>query len=453
MTNWWPTHREKRLIEHFENGNASAVSLLKSDFGGELPKDLDIVNPPDYEVTLSGMASDPLFYLSATLHSLKNHWGKSGFLYWASMPKLALSILVGSALYYMMRHKGYVRPELNPNRVRINDFWAAVRLFDESHNDLANTIAHETFHTLQAYDKRVSLSSAFSNNRTALTWLFKNKEISEHVKYLSAEYEVQARLHTILTNAYIQHQKTPLTKYELWACLISQGMTPPQSIINFAIRDPECMSAFRKYPTIMSYVENHADASAVTQLNHVRDSIDDKSERYHLWNDVLPWLYGDILELWGDRLGHVRMGHTHNIQLREIFMKAAHDTAKEKITPDAAHAKMIDTANMMRREDALSLMTLIVRGDVYKEQSPISIRIKMGHLRILCVHALSKHTDVTPQDVQSVIMRATGNNTQNWQQDMQFQERTRKARTISIRRRSKRVDNSMPDITGFTLVG
>lgn len=436
----FPRQREEMLIDHFENGRAHALDLLRADFGGHFPPaGLDIVNPPDYEVKLKGTMSDPYFYLEAVTHSVSKNWGKSGLLYFLlGLPKVALGLLAVSATMQMLRYRGYVRLELEPDVIRVNDIWAAARLLDDANETVANTIAHEHAHVLQAYDGRISLSSVFNNNRTMIRTLVPD-DASTWVKYVSAEAEVQARLHTIITNGYVQHGRMPLSKYELWACLISQGMTPPPRVLEIAEDDMACKAIFHAYPKVDAYVKDHADNKATYALNHLHKKIDNPDYAFKLWDKVFPALYGDLLELYGDRLGHARMGHTHNIQLREIFMKAVRDHMKGGVDPEHTGAHMKRTAAMMHPRDAMGLMTLIARGDAYMEHAPEPIFIRAGRMRLFSVSVLASHPEIAPDQAIKHFTHATGHDFRDWKALMEMAETSPRGFSNYMRTRRGRV--------------
>jgi hypothetical protein len=307
--------------------------------------------------------------------------------------------------------------------------WAMARHFNKASGGLADAIAHESFHVLQANDDRVSLSSSLSDNRAGVSLLF--NERSGFVKYLSNECELQARLFTIVSNAYIQHGRMPLNKYELWACLASQGMTPPDEILAMARKNPECAKAFSLFPKSEEYVKNYSDRMSAGQLDEVQEGIEDSANKVKLWTHAYPFLYGDMLEIMGDRLGQKRMGGSHNVQLREIFMKAARDNMKGNLSNQNVMAQMKKAANMMAPDDALLLMQDIAVGKPYKEFSEESIFIPAGNLRVASAFALAANPKVNTRQAASILQRATGLSPLEWKNEMALAQRMTDAKNVT----------------------
>lgn len=447
----YPTRREENLIAGYDNGKVNALKMLEDSFGGQLPKELDIVNPPSYDITLQGTFSDPTFYGSTFLGALKGNWGKMGIAYFLfHAPLVAAGIYAASVAARMLGTGGYVRPTAAPDIITINDLWAAVRHIDKAHGGLADVIAHESSHLLQAHDDRISLSSALGDNRTPLKMLFNSK--SSRIAYLSSEFEMQARMFTVLTNAYIQHGRMPLTRYELWAALASQGVTPPDGILRQAQTNPELAKAFRDFPASQDYIDKYGDKMGKSDLNKVNESASDNEAQAKLWNKVYPFLYGDLLEIMGDRLGMVRMGHSHNVQLREMFMKAARDHMSGELKADDAQAQMKKVARMMRPQDAMSLMTNIVRGMPYKEHAKESILIPRGGLRAISAFTLASHPGIDPNTAGRAFLTLTGETPNEWLAQMADAERLGKSRIVpNIKQamRKQRITRANDDVMAY----
>ncbi len=445
------TKREADLTVLYNQGHASADTFLRAAFGGALPRNLDIVNVPEYNLEFKNAASDPLFYLSAAFRAFADHWGKLGVMYFLNMPRMAIGLAAGAVALSLVSIRGYVRPGLHPERVHINDIWAAVRLFDKDNEGFANTVAHEGWHTAQAYDDRVSLSSAFHENRHGMRMLFP-KEMSRWLKYLSSEAELGARMFTVVSNAYVQHGVMPLTKHELWGCLISQGLEAPHGVLARAQDNAACARAFHKFPTVDQYVQDHADRSAANNLNDVTDGMDNDAARFKLWDQVLPWVYGDILEVMGDRYGHKRMGHGHNIQLREIFMKTARGHMDKPTAHEQVMQDMRTTARKMCADDAKSLLEIIAGGFPYKELSADSIRIPEGPTRLMAVYALAAHPGIDNREAGRIVAEASGYDVDTWRQRMLNPPTSRIKRTIRLRpTRSRGEMPSLEPLPGFGL--
>lgn len=440
--NTYPTIREEMLNALYDKGWSSARGFLEAAHGGDLPKGFEWVNVPDFQINYKSTFSDPVYYLRAAVMSVRGNWAFAAGIGTFGSLKTAAYFLGAMAVAHLMSVKGYVKSMWDPQNVYINDIYAAMRYLDRAHEGTANTIAHEGWHSTQAHDGQVSLSSALDDNRNGIKTYFP-QDMSKWLKYLTHEAELAARLFTVLSNAYVQHGTYPRNKYELWACLISQGMTPPQGVLKIMHDNyecPECVGAMREYPSVQHYIENYSDKDAVNNLNDVDEGMATEHQRLKIWASVYPWIYGDIIEVMGDRLGHARMGHTHNIQLREIFMKEASEHArtdkKKEDRPDetAAFERLKQIGALMRPEDATSLMELLLSGFPYKEASARSIRIAEGPTRLIAVFALANHPQITPHTAANVIYRATGLDAQDWKDRMMKRPASRMQEAIKHRR-------------------
>jgi hypothetical protein len=431
MTTTYPTFREESLNKLWDKGETNSLEIIKNSFGGELPRGLDFVNVPDYDVHLRSVWGKPAFYSTALWQTLKGSWFWAGINYvFFHAPIIAGAIVAVNAAAAAASLGGYVEPSVDPHTININDIWAAGRHFNKAAGGLADAIAHENFHLIQAYDDRTSLSSAFDDNRAGVNMLFDKR--SGFLKYLSSECELQARMFTVISNAYIQHGRMPLNKYELWACLASQGMTPPDSILRKTQTHPDCARAFAMFPASQDYVDHYADRMAAKQLDQVQNGIDVETQKNALWEKVYPFLYGDMLEIMGDRLGQKRMGGSHNVQLREIFMKAAQDNMDGAISDAQTLKQMKKAADMMTPEDAAGLMQDIATGRPYKEYSEKSVFIPAGHLRTAAAFTLAANPKLGPRNAAYALQAATGLSPRAWKAQMDMGERMRRAKPVSV---------------------
>jgi len=440
----YETIRETRLNALYP-GTSTAREFLETCHGGHLPQGLDFVHVPDCQLNYKSTFSDPAYYMISAVKGVQSGWMFSLPIWAITDWRKTLYFFASMAVVSALSIQGYVKGAWDPENVYINDVWAAARYLKEDHENTANTIAHEGWHSLQAHDGKISLSSAMNTNRRGITTFFP-KSMSKWLKYLTDEAEVGARLFTILSNAYVQHGYYPQNKYELWACLMSQGMKAPDGVLKILNHDrdtTECRDAMRHYPMVQHYIDEYADKYAVDNMNDIEKGIDSDYQRTKIWTKVYTWVYGDIIEVMGDRLGHVRMGHTHNVQLREIFMKCAKDhgrndqKAEERLGDNKAYKSMQDLAAKMRPEDAASLMAMIVTGRAYREAAPKPVRIREGKTRLYAVFALANHPQLAPEVSANIIWRNTGLTPTQWK-DKMIHNPDNKAQTF-VKRQVRRV--------------
>jgi hypothetical protein len=381
----WSKTRERLL--NSASGTVKAADFLRWSFGDQPINGLELVNIPDYDVTFKGMATDTYAYLSTALKTIGNPGWLTIGLATFGQGKWAAALLAYKFARNWMNRGGYFNPA-QPNVVRLNELWMAATLLDPGADKPADVKAHEFWHALQEHDSAISLSSTLDENRKGMRHVLP-EDAHAGLKYLMTDTEAQPRLFTMLSNAYIQHGIMPQNKYELWAFLISQGLTPPRTIVNLAKTIPGLRKALRDFPRDEDYIKHYSDKFAGPQMEMVTDAMKTEGLKFHIWNQVFPVLYGDMLEVMGDRLGMVRMGHTHNVQLREIFMKAGVDFAAGTKDADATQARMNQVADMMRDDDAISLLKQVVQFKPYQEwnKTPVVLEPEAGLIAVRALYA------------------------------------------------------------------
>lgn len=423
MTLTDPRARIEAIHKLVKNGKLNSHEVLKACFGGQLPPELDIVNPPNFEIECRGAFSDPTFYIGSAVDTIRSNWLMLGatalFSSWRALGSLCALLFTAT----LVSVKGYVYPNRESHQLHLNEFWSALSYLNIGRKDHANTKIHEFYHGIQKYDGAISLSSTKNENRLKIK-RFLPKSLSSVMQYLGSEAELGARMFTIITSSYVQYGFVPLTKYELWGCLVSQGLTPPEGVLRRADKDPACRRAFAKFPKAAEYLEQHGDNSAASDLNTFGKDVEG-SKYFHIWDKIFPRIYGDMLENIGDRLGSIRTGHTHNIQLREIFMKYANShaklSAKRLLTPEERVAFQVvlrDTTEKMTLDDTKDLMFRIAKGEPYKELNPTRIRIPAGNTRLTTFMALSQHPEMRMGDITTTLYEATGLRFGPWQDAM-----------------------------------
>lgn len=358
--------RYPEIIAMYAKGSANSLDLLKADFGHWPPNGLDIVNAPDIDVTFKSV-----FSTSTGLKRLIPSW--ANLLVCAhllkSYPVSGVAFMAITAAIRGIELGGFVNVSSKPTTIHLNDMYRAFGFFQGGRRFLSHIISHEFKHVLQARDSQDSLSSALEDRLGIPNFL--KEATGKHNKYLADEAEIQARLHTVIVGVYHQHEALPLSKRDLIAALAAQGLDIPLEIIGKYVP----VEASVKWAKNENLHDRYADKSAIDDLNKVLSSIkEDKLLKFV--SKTLPFIYGDLLELYGDRQGHKRMGHTHNIQLREVFYKSAQEFREAfaliKKTNDAEPAKdyaikSLNALNMMDTPDAVGLACHVIRGDLYHE--------------------------------------------------------------------------------------
>ncbi|HPF78078.1 MAG TPA: hypothetical protein PLF01_02190 [Alphaproteobacteria bacterium] len=406
------------IIAMYARGHANSLDILKADFVHWPPNGIDVVHAPDIDVNFRSIFSTsegwkrliPSFNsLMITTSLFKSH-PIAATLFWAISTTARVAEL-----------GGFIDPARSNTTIFLNDFYRLFTFTQGGRRFLSQIITHEFKHIVQARDKQESLSSSLDNNRLGIASYLEDKP-DEHVKYLSEECELQARLHTMMVGLYHQFEKLPSNRDEFYAALASQGINVPETFLSIAERTSQGREALSFYQRDDALFARYADTSAVKDLNKVFDALTPE-RKIKFWSRVMPFIYGDMLELYGDRLGHKRMGHSHNIQLREVFYRAGEEyrtqgkelEKKTIVTADelAAVKKHFDLAldvvRKMSRDDAVDLGCKILRGDLYHEYGKAAcVTYRKGGLGEAAVKTIWSRADITSRDKTMMRMAAGG---------------------------------------------
>jgi len=214
-----------------------------------------------------------------------------------------------------------------------NARWAiAVQILTSPFKSVMDTVGHEHVHVLQVHDEHktgfvptsagTGLCEQLVKDKRAenplLSMIYLGDDVASigMLPYLRKDAEIQARLHTVLAQGYREKwHKLPTTRHEVWGALISMGLNAPAAIRRELDASTEAglgdfyqkglRGAFGR--AVQKTVNVH-----VAQLNAAHASLmaSDVKEKY--WREVLPYLYGHLVELYGDPSGRRRMGITED---------------------------------------------------------------------------------------------------------------------------------------------
>ena len=196
-----------------------------------------------------------------------------------------------------------------------------------------NVIGHEHLHVLQkdkGYDEPVTQIDLWHRPFYRAAFAHVSQLICQHALprvgyvspkliYLAADAEQQARLHTVIANRYKVCKKLPKTREELWLQLTDAGLRPPQFVVERLSQTHQGqLTKIQRDPTPTTPAYKYKAAAELNQINEFGQKIG--LDRY-LWDCVFPYLYGHLLELYGDRGGRTKMGFPPD-QLPEDAAKA-----------------------------------------------------------------------------------------------------------------------------------
>ena len=129
--------------------------------------------------------------------------------------------------------------------------------------------------------------------------------------YISRDAEIQANMHTALARGYRKKwQRLPRTRHELWAALAELGIKPPAAIREELKNTTEDKAKTFLKPGLRATFNRYSQKlirTDVADLDAINEGLlrDDLKEKF--WRDTLPYLYGHLLELYGDPAGRQRL--------------------------------------------------------------------------------------------------------------------------------------------------
>lgn len=130
--------------------------------------------------------------------------------------------------------------------------------------------------------------------------------------YFRSDYEIQARMNTLLTHNYQSWGRMPRTKHELWTALIGAGLRAPAVIRRELAQSTEDTSTFYK-PGLRATFARAASQTLVphiAEMNTAYWGLYRKDLKEEYWRNTLPYIYGHLTELCGDPDGLRRMGYS-----------------------------------------------------------------------------------------------------------------------------------------------
>ncbi|MFN3700690.1 MAG: hypothetical protein ACK4VI_04105 [Alphaproteobacteria bacterium] len=135
---------------------------------------------------------------------------------------------------------------------------------------------------------------------------FFSKSDTDYKEYYSQAIEIQARMNEIVPQGYCQWQTMPVSKLELWAALYNAGIDAPEHIESLLHDTEDGQSALQKFALLPGIRQLMADA--VSDFNRLQTYIHNEATIKGMWDNYYPYLYGELIEHYGDIPGRARMG-------------------------------------------------------------------------------------------------------------------------------------------------
>lgn len=334
--------REKMANQLLMRGHASMRELLTASFGEWPPRGLEI-NPNlshDQQVTFK-----PFLDATKDQRMGKNIFSKLWNILGEEMDTLGRGTISGDRLIWINKFKLCTLPRILGGGGSINStmghetihilqgdhYWRAQEVFGAEiaqdiwtgHNNAAsNMIMHKLTESgpkppKSAWQKS-SLMKAFN---AVASWVRDDKRHA----YLKEGIEVQARIHQIIMDGYSRWGRMPQTHGELIAALTNAGLKPPPEIAQYLSNLTEDSSVRRFLPREKGYTGAAVDIQSVS-------SSFSRIGQWDFWQETLPAIYADLIEMYGDIPGRARFGLGVNPKSEFRQMSAP----KSGITPSPA---------------------------------------------------------------------------------------------------------------------
>lgn len=142
-------------------------------------------------------------------------------------------------------------------------------------------------------------------------------------RYLRADAEVQARLHTIMVQNCKSWNQLPQDKPSLFLALDEAGVSIPRSMkiaLDLLNKKSEYKN-FKIKKTLTSLFNRQVrriSNPAVTEMNSIINGLIQEDAKITFWTETLPFLYGNWLEMIGDKDGLKKMGINKPIKQKQM---------------------------------------------------------------------------------------------------------------------------------------
>lgn len=291
-----PDPRERMAKQLLMRGHATMDQILEASFGEWPPKGLDIVGTNNQTVQLMplmdmvgpSIASQPLGQKLWNIFRAQMMTAGLGSV--ASERQIGMHRLWGGNS--VMGHEA-VHILQGDNYYRAREIYgpAAAQEIRKSYNDIqSNVLANELFekHTSTNFARVIGSQIAAVGT----------------LNYLKTGVEIQARVHQVLMRGYPQWGRLPQNREELWVAMDDVGLNIPKAIqeqLNHSPTIEHTRSIFANKVKAHLYTETTGD------INTVQMALTNEGKQV-FWEETLPKIYADLIEMYGDRPGRERFG-------------------------------------------------------------------------------------------------------------------------------------------------
>ena len=301
--------RMARQIMH--RGRASAEEILKASFGGEWPpKGLNVVLDNSQPIAVRN-----IFETAANEKKLS----REEFLRDPNTPMGNATVggdrVIGLNDYSLInKHEKFGYTSVNNTlgheltHILWTDYYRRGDVYGRSMKDIKDP----DFSPIKSYYKDVDTdtSSKPIGFFDEYVQQIDGDKAKSGFKYLTIDTEVQARLHEIVVANYREHGQVPLNKEQLLVSLLDAGLDVPDELIS----DLKNSDTYSDTSKVFSGMVK-PDFQPVKEINYIVSSLPDK-EKLKFYNNIMPEMYSDLIEKYGDKEGRARFGLGENIHYK-----------------------------------------------------------------------------------------------------------------------------------------
>lgn len=305
--------RERMANQLLARGHATMDELLEASYGEWPPKGLDIIDGNEQRVkfvSLLGMRKldikNPLEAFRTMREELNNIAGRARM---QGPREIAINSISG-ILKPLLAGRSNIASVLGHEAVHIlqgDHFWRAEDIFDKDdaldiRNRLSDTRSNMLANVL--FRKENLLPDVDLESDTDMP-------LSINLAYQSKGIEIQARIHQLMADGYQHWGVMPTTAPEVQISMMNMGLIFPDAWRDKLRAMPDFEEISEKFKYKPESASRHA-RNAMNSINYLQMNTLTEQGRTTFCAFGIPLLYGDLLEMYGDRYGCERFSHMVN---------------------------------------------------------------------------------------------------------------------------------------------
>jgi len=316
--------REKMANQLLMRGYATMRELLTASFGEWPPKGLDVdENIPHEQIVQIHKTMSFKTLGSAYPHKRQIDISKFYFKY---LPKIltpeGVRSTLGHEAVHILQYDHYIRPNEIFKNGTVKKVSSKPLSRDDSSWDRGSMSRFNSMQELLFYDSY----EGKAKGRASMIFNRKARKKSDFY-YMKSDMEMQSHLHEILIAGYPEWGRLPSNKDEFLAALSSARLGVHNDIKKYLDSLPQDSSVRDFLKVKMKTSLASGRISSFVKL------LSSDSTRKMFWKKVLPMVYSDLIEMYGDKQGRARFNLGVN-KRADLYRKvSSKKNAEEKNKP------------------------------------------------------------------------------------------------------------------------